>query len=110
VVQQVAWAQHVVCAQHALPDAGQHDTAGELLLTPSAASIGIGQQGGTIIGLVCGQTTCGTLPAAPAGPSIARTQNAAARNRSDDGRIKRRIAKPGWRLPVFVKTNATTRP
>jgi hypothetical protein len=34
----------------------------------------------------------GVLPAAPAGLSIANTHSEAARNRSDDGTIRRRIA------------------
>ena len=63
-----------------------------LLLVPFDPSTGTGQHG-TTLGRACwGQTIWGTLPAAPAGLSIASTHSEAARKRSDDGTIRRRIA------------------
>jgi hypothetical protein len=71
---------------------------------PPALLVGGGQQVGTSP-RCCGQMMR-ALPAAPAGLSIAKTHNEAARKTSDDGTIRRRIAdKPGLYIPVFVKAN-----
>ena len=73
---------------------GQHGTMRGLLVAPfvlCAPLVGSGQQGMTPA-RCWGQMMWGTLPAAPAGLSIAMTHSEAARNRSDDGTIRRRIA------------------
>ncbi|HUJ34018.1 MAG TPA: hypothetical protein VLW51_02335 [Solirubrobacteraceae bacterium] len=93
-------AQHAVCAQQAVGGqhvfvCGQHGTIRGLLLArfvPFVPLTGMGQHG-TMFDRCCGQITWGALPAAPAGLSIARTHSEAARDRSDDGTIRRRIAK-----------------
>jgi hypothetical protein len=89
--------QQAACAQHAPDDAGQqlvgtgqHGTMWGLLFAPFAPLVGGGQQ--VMTPDRWGQMMRGTLPAAPAGLSNARTHNEAARNTSDDGRIRRRIA------------------
>jgi hypothetical protein len=42
---------------------------------------------------------CAALPAAPAEPGVAIASNEATRTRSDDGKIRRRIAKSGTKYP-----------
>ena len=89
VVQQAVVQQADVVEQQVAVD-GQHTVAA---LAPSADCGGVGQHGMIIPRSRCwGQTMCGVLPAAPAGLSITRTHSEAARQRSDDGMIRRRIA------------------
>jgi hypothetical protein len=90
--------QHVDCvvpddAGQQLVDTGQHVMTCGLLsaaAVPLALLVGGGQQVGTSP-RCCGQMMR-TLPAAPAGLSIANTHNDAARKTSDEGTIRRRIA------------------
>jgi hypothetical protein len=94
VVQQ-AVVQHVLPEQH-VPPCAQQVPADWQQTVAGAASLGaltgVGQHGMTIPGSrCCGQMTC-VLAAAPAGVSIASTHSEAASNRTDDGRMRRRIA------------------
>lgn len=104
-VQHVEVVQHdVVVGQHVLVGYGQHGVASPA--APLFAFVGTGQHIGTTFGCArfSGQMMRGTLlwetlPAAPAGLSTATTHSEAARMRSDDGKMKRRIAETGVQLP-----------
>ena len=93
-VQQVA-VQHVAVQQVAdvqqvpLVGVGQHGTKFDRAAVFCGPLVGSGQH----VGAPCsGHNVGGSAPAAPAGPTNAATHNNAARERSDDGMIKRRIA------------------
>jgi hypothetical protein len=95
--------QHVVGWQH-VPDGGQQGTKRGLLVpafvpgdtTGQQGTVpftGTGQQGATFGAGPTAQRMWGTRTAAPAELSIARTHNEATRNESDNGTIRRRIAR-----------------
>lgn len=99
VVQQVVDVQHVEPVQQVVP-AGQHAVVGNGQQTTLEvlAFVGPGQHVGLTFGcarssgqMMWGTLLCATLPAAPAGPA-AKTITEMARKRSDDGKIRRRIA------------------
>ena len=97
--------QVVPAAQHAVPDCGQHGTY--LAPARALADVGRGQHGITVgCPCCCGHRVRGTLPVAPAGPGADITNRDAARARSDDREIRRRIAESGTQVPGFVKPNA----
>jgi hypothetical protein len=73
---------------------GQQGAISALPVAPFVPFTG-GRQQGTTFGPDWGQRMLGTLPAAPAGLSIASTHNEAARKVSDDGTMRRRIAETG---------------
>ena len=109
--QAVGWQQVPDCAQHVVgwqhvPDGGQHGKMCGLLVLPFVPGDATrqhgtgpfgwtGQQGTTFGADPTGQRMRGTAGAAPAGLTIARAHNEAARNERDDGTIRRRIAKIG---------------
>lgn len=100
--------QHVEVVQQAPVVAGQHVFVGygqqgtKWAVARFLAFDGTGQHVGVTFGcaLCTGQMMSGTLlratlPAAPAGVSTARAHSAAASTRTEDGKIKRRIAESG---------------
>jgi hypothetical protein len=95
--------QHVTGWQH-VPEGGQQGGKRRLLVVAfvmgdttgqqgTGPLTGTGQQGATSGAGPTAQRMWGMLTAAPAGLSIARTHNEATRNESDDGTIRRRIAR-----------------
>ena len=116
--------QHVVpVGQHVVPVVQHVDVAGQHVLFEGYAQhgmncgpLGVAPRGlacapltgyGQHVCCPCGQRMWGTLRAAPAGLGSAVAHSKAARQRSDDGTIRRRIAEtPGTLIPGFVKPNA----